>query len=201
MTASRFHSQRLHLERIVVEGHQVRPAARREHAPPVLLERLEGHAGGVRRERLGRVEPLVRRPAAGRIALRVRRVTATARPSSGTIDETGQSLPIDSRAPLSAMVRIGYWRALRSGPSRGSTSDTMPGSRQAHSGSKLAITPSRGEPAQVGRVDQVRVRDDRPAVAWTVHLVGPLHRVQGGPHAGVPDRVDVHLETRWRRTP
>ena len=73
----------------------------------------------------------------------VRRDTATARPSSGAPEDTGQSEPNASRAPDSSMVRIRYCLSARSAPSLGIVSTVISASICAHSGCMLAMTPSR----------------------------------------------------------
>ena len=58
----------------------------------------------------------------------------------------------------------------------------------------FGMTPSVGEPVEVGVVDQLRVRDHRAPVARPVALDGVLDGVERLAHRGVADRVDVDLQ-------
>ncbi len=63
-------------------------------------------------------------------------------PQSGFGLDTGQSLPQASLAPWRTRSANGYCHAVRSGPRKGMVSSVIRGSRQAHSGWALAVTPS-----------------------------------------------------------
>ena len=115
-------------------------------------------------------------------------------PSSGAPEDTGQSEPNASGAPESSRLRIRYCLSARSSPSRGTVSTTINGSSCAHSGCMFGDHAQRGEPVQVGVVDQLRVRDHRPPVARAVAGDDVLDRVQRLAHRGVADGVDVDLE-------
>ena len=54
-----------------------------------------------------------------------------------------------------------------------------------------------GEPRQVGVVDQLAVRDHRPAIAWTVLRDNVFDRIECLPHRGVADGVDVDLQAEF----
>ncbi len=61
--------------------------------------------------------------------------------SSGLREDTDQSLPPDTTAPVRTTLAIGYCHLDRAGPSAGSASLVRYSSPLDHSGSKLATTP------------------------------------------------------------
>ena len=137
----------------------------------------------------------MRRPAAGRLAVRGlpghrdreplqrhhrrdRPVAAHRQPRPGGGDAAHRVLPVGAHRTEPRQDQRDHAR-LQARPQRLEVGDH----------------PELGEPRDVGGVDDVHVRDDRPAVTRRrSRAARPLDGVQRGADARVADRVDVHLE-------
>ena len=161
-----------------------------------VLERLEGRAGGVGRKRLLR-SGAAPRATSRRLGLpsRLCRVTATARPCSGCIDDTGQSLPKLMCAPGRRDGAIGYCNADRAGPEPRHAS-ARPSSGRGRPRAARSSRSRRGRRTAVGRHGSTSCvwaitgrRSRRPFARG-----GVLDRVERPADPAVADGVDVDLE-------
>ncbi len=123
----------------------------------------------------------------------MRRVIATWMPSSGASDDTDQSLPAVTTAPVRATLPIGYNHRERARPSAGSARTVTYSSPLAQKGSKFATTPRRRN-----RGMSAGSMSCRWVIVWRASRRPFASRARGEGverHANrpVPDRVDVKL--------
>ena len=172
-------------------GRRAPPAIRRP--PSSSVERLVGPCRRCRRQRLVDRDPLLGQPALVRLALARLPVTATDMPSSGCIDDTGQSLPKLTRAPERASPPIGYWtRCAPAQPRLGQFDHhrVEPGPERLEVGDH-AEGANRGRSA--GCTSWVWAITGRRS-RGPLRGLGVLDGVQGRADAAVTDGVDVDLE-------
>ena len=126
----------------------------------------------------------------------VQRDVATARPSSGDPDDTGQSDPKPSGAPELSRVRIGYCRSVRSRPRRGTVNPSSTGPA-----GPIAAACSESPRAERTARDRRRpptARARSPAGGLgAIADDGVLDRVERLTNSGIADGVDVNLQSEF----